>query len=87
MSNTLRRIPGLAAVTAGAVLVACGGVAPSDTEFVEACLKEGQGDRAYLTSPAPSVSPEGAEPPENSSRPSGSVTVLAFATFFPDLAR
>ena len=29
----------------------------------------------------------GVEPPENSSRPSGSVTVFAFATGWPDLAR
>src|SRR2546428_738565 len=36
--------------------------------------------RAYgLTAGAASLSPAGVEPPENSSRPSGSVTVLAFA--------
>jgi len=50
VSNTLSSIPALVmvVVTAGAVLVACGGGAASDTEFVEACLKEGQGGASQL---------------------------------------
>jgi hypothetical protein len=33
---------------AGALFIACGGGEPSDTEFVEACLKEGQGTASQL---------------------------------------
>lgn len=38
----------IAVVVAGAVLVGCGGGGPSDTEFVDACLKEGQGGASQL---------------------------------------
>ena len=44
MAKALRSTPCLviAVVVAGALLVACGGGGASETEFVEACLKEGQ---------------------------------------------
>jgi hypothetical protein len=38
----------MAVVTTGALLVACGGGNPSDTEFVAACLQEGQGGASQL---------------------------------------
>ena len=48
MPNALGNTPSLlmAVVVAGAIS-ACGG-GPSDTEFVEACLKEGQGGASQL---------------------------------------
>lgn len=50
MPNALRRTPCLVATVAvaGALAIACAGGGPSDTEFVEACLKEGQGGASQL---------------------------------------
>ena len=49
MADELRSMLRLAAaVVLGALLTACGGEGPSDSEFVAACLNEGQGGASQM---------------------------------------